>query len=186
MVKAIILVCFFSLLGVLSSMSFPYESPLSFWLDTIGKDTIEIEEIKIEKALPTLEEKFEQKKTDYRTIYLLGDNKKPFFISRTGIGANLNKIYNHFSKSGIKARKLQRFFENEYEDDSMNEIWKPYSVEFSGLKSDSLQDFQIYYKPTFSWIVQASHYDRIYYIKTKLKNYLDSVEAIRSKLRLAK
>lgn len=110
-------------------------------VDTITKDTLSIDEILIERKLKSSLEKFEQKKEDHRMIYLLGDNKKPFIITPIGIGANLNRIYNHFSKSGKQSRKLQRLFEKEYEDDLINDIWKSYTEEFSGLSGDSLAIF---------------------------------------------
>ncbi|MBE8713384.1 hypothetical protein [Sphingobacterium hungaricum] len=155
-------------------------------LDTITKDTVAIDEILVERKLKTSLEKFEQKKEDHRIIYLLGDNKNPFIITPIGIGANLNRIYNHFSKSGKQSRKLQGFFENEYEDDLINDIWEPYTEEFSGLSGDSLSDFRVYYKPKLDWLSNASHYDKLYYIKINLKNYLDSVGTIREKLKLEK
>lgn len=190
---SIYFVVFFGLLGsmaaIQSSGNFPASGKEKYAVhvnkvDTITKDTLSIDEILVERKLKSSLEKFEQKKEDHRKIYLLGDNKKPFIITPIGIGANLNRIYNHFSKSGKQSRKLQRLFEKEYEDDLINDIWKPYTEEFSGLSGDSLSDFRVYYKPKLAWLSDASHYDKIYYIKSNLKNYLDSVELIKNKLKL--
>lgn len=158
-----------------------------FFQDTLKRDTLEMDTISIIRELLSPDSIFEQRKKEYRTIYLWGDNKKPVQINPMGgILISINKIYSHFSKGGKQARRLQKVFEREHNDDLVNAIWKPYTVKFTPLKGDSLFVFQNYFQPNYKWFSEATHYEKLEYIVISMRVYRDSTAMIHDALRLPK
>ncbi|KGE15254.1 hypothetical protein [Sphingobacterium deserti] len=152
--------------------------------DTLKTDTIAIEEILISRKMDP-RSIFEAKKAYHKEIYLLGDNKDMFTFSPFGgIAVNIQKLYNHFSHRGRAARKLQRRFELEYEQDLATEIWEPLLLEYTTLRGDSLTKFKLYCNPSLDFLHEASHYDHIAYLLQNVKNYKDSADIIHNRLRL--
>jgi hypothetical protein len=141
------------------------------------KDTIQIETVTVNRQVVTPEQKFNQKKEEYRLIYFWGDTKDMLSISN-GLALNVNKLYNKFSKQGRNARRLQRVFEREYLQDIVLEKWLPLTEEYTDLQHDSLTIFRVYYQPNINWIRDFDEYERIAYIVTSLKNYRDSADYI--------
>jgi len=84
------------------------------------------------------------------------------------------------------SRRLQRVFNVEFEQDLINEIWKPYTVEYTGLKSDSLFIFQIYFQPEYLFFHNASHYEKLAYISKAMRLYIDSMTMIHETIHLPK
>lgn len=155
--------------------------------DTLKRDTLRIDTISISRELLTADSIFRFKQKEYRIIYLRGDNKKPVQINPLGgILININKIFNHFSKEGKQARRLQHVFKKEYNDDLVNGLWKPYAAKYTGLKGDSLFVFQTYFKPDYKLFSEASHYEKLYYILQAMRVYGDSSSMIHETMRLPK
>lgn len=153
-------------------------------IDTLAKDTLVIDEVVIDKRVDALE-KFETKKAYHKEIYLLGDNKNMVTLPHTGgLAINIQKLFNHFSKRGKGARRLQRTFEREYEEDLARAIWDPLLEEYTTLRGDSLAKFNLYCKPSFKFLSEASHYERVAYLLRNFKNYSDSTEAIHRRFSL--
>ncbi len=153
-------------------------------LDTLQKDTLAIEAVVVEKQVGALE-KLEAKKAYHKEIFLLGDNKGMVSLPITGgIAINIQKLYNHFSRRGRGARRLERTFEREYEDDLVDSIWNPLLAAYTTLRGDSLTTFSLYAKPPLAFIAQATDYERVEYLLHKLKNYQDSTEVIHRRFML--
>jgi len=152
--------------------------------DTIRRDTIVLEEVVVHQKLSP-EEQLEAKKAYHKEIFGLGDNKNMVIINPLGgIAVNIQKVYNHFSRRGKGARRLQRIFEEEYADDLVNALWNPLLDEYIPLQGDSLQKFSLYFKPDLDFLANATHYERVEYMVNSLKNYRDSVDVIHKNLEL--
>ncbi len=186
-------VLFVGLLCLVTSLAFSDRTMLSCtslyaWntsLDTLKQDTLRIDTVFINREIASPLEKFEKKKEDYKQIYFWGDNKNMVTVPITGgIMININKLYNHLSRRGKASRRMQRVFEREYEDDLVNEIWRPLVKEYSKLQGDTLEKFMIYYKPSLVFLSDATPYERVAYLTQSLKNYKDSVSIILERLKL--
>lgn len=152
--------------------------------DTLYKDTLLIEEIIIDKRVDALE-KLEAKKEYHKEMYWRGDDKNMVTIPITGgIAINIQKVYNHFSRRGKGARRLQQTFEREYEDDLVESIWNPLLLSYTTLQGDSLAKFNLYSKPSLEFLSQASHYERVEYLLRTYQNYLDSTDVIHRRFSL--
>jgi len=181
--RFIFLIVIYFLLGVNGHVNKILSNELIFHgeeIDTLKnttKDTVQIETVTVNRQILTPEQKFNQKKEEYKLIYFWGDTKDMFSI-RNGLALNVNKLYNKFSKQGRNARRLQRVFEREYLQDIVLEKWLPLTAEYTNLQHDSLTIFRIYYQPSINWVRDLDDYERIAYIVTCLKNYRDSADYI--------
>ena len=114
-----------------------------------------------------------------------GDNKKPVQINPLGgIAININKIYSHFSKIGKNSRRLQRVFENEYNIERTEVLWKPLTVDLTNLKGDSLFYFQTYFLPQPGFLENASYYEKVEYVVKSMRIYRDSAAIIHERMKL--
>ena len=154
--------------------------------DTI-KDTLGIDTIHIGMKVLSPQAAFREKQKEYRLIYFWGDNKNPIQINPFGgILINVNKVYNHFSKNGKAARRLQQVFNTQLNMDLINEIWKPYTNKYTPLKGDSLFVFQTYFQPEYTYFCNATHYEKLEYIFRSMRVYRDSSTVIHNLVRLPK
>ncbi|MFD2597688.1 hypothetical protein ACFSQ3_01895 [Sphingobacterium corticis] len=160
-------------------------------LDTIPlyRDTIGIESVEINHEVLTPEEKYERNKREFRSIYFNGDNKNiitAIGIIPPGIAVNINKLYNHFAKSGKQARRFQKVLADDFKLDKVNQTWYPLTQKLTKLDGQQLEDFRRYYHPDFEWWAAAEEYEQLDYIFKRLKNYQDSSVHIRAYLALPK
>jgi hypothetical protein len=178
-------VCVFIISTTFLLSSFEKKSYISCtFLDTLKKDTLNIDTVGISKAL-SAEQRYEARKKQYRTIYMWGDNKKPVQINPLGgIAININKIYSHFSKIGKNSRRLQRVFENEYNIERTEVLWKPLTVDLTNLKGDSLFYFQMYFLPKPGFLENASYYEKVEYVVKSMRIYRDSAAIIHERMKL--
>ena len=157
--------------------------------DTIAprRDTIGIEEVLIQREVLSPEEQFRRDSSEYRIIYLHGDNKKmieAINIFPPVIVININKIYNHFSTSGKRARSMQKVLKDRFENDKINQTWYPLTQQLAKLEGQQLEDFRRYYQPNYDWWVVAEEYEQLDYLFKRLRNYGDSASYIREYLAL--
>nr|WP_288809279.1 hypothetical protein [uncultured Sphingobacterium sp.] len=150
-----------------------------------GKDTLRLDTAQIIRKNLLAKDMLDQKKEEYKSIYFWGDTKNMVTLPHQGgIAVNLNKLYNKFSRKGRHARKLQRKFEKEYQQDLIREEWYALTKEYSKLSGDSLNKFRIYYEPSLTWLYDHDRYEKIAYVHKCLKYYLDSVDIIHRRLQL--
>ncbi|MCA5006216.1 hypothetical protein [Sphingobacterium bovistauri] len=155
-------------------------------LDTIKRDTLEMDTISVVKET-TPEQKHNARKSQYRTAYLWGDNKKPIAINPLGgVAISINKLYSHLSKLGKNSRRLQRVFDRELEQDKAELMWKPLTVDLTKLKGDSLFYFQMYFLPTSDFLERATYYEKVEYVTKSMRIYRDSAAVIHERMRLPK
>lgn len=151
------------------------------------RDTLKIDEVSVTASPLTAEEKFRQKQEEYRIIYLHGNNSgivEGILIFPPMLVLNINKIYNHFSASGKRARRFQRVIEDEFEEDKINEVWIPMTAQYAGLHGQHLDDFRRYYRPNYVDFMSMQQEDRLDYLIRSVKNFKDSAEYIRTYLEL--
>lgn len=191
MLRCLFFLCFLAVLlhakMVKASENF-YGQPT---LDTIPlyRDTIGIESVEINHEVLTPEEKYERNKREFRSIYFNGDNRNiitAIGIIPPGIAVNINKLYNHFAKSGKRARRFQKVLADDFKLDKVNQSWYPLTQKLTKLDGQQLEDFRRYYHPDFEWWAAAEEYEQLDYIFKRLKNYQDSSAHIRTYLALPK
>jgi hypothetical protein len=118
---------------------------------------------------------YNQNKKDYKDIFWKGDDKHmvsiPFEIEfglTMGINLNIDKLYSAVSMQGKDARRLQRTLAEQYRDDVVDQRFsRSFVGKITGYSGKKLDDFIMLYRPSYAFIVKASTYDIIQYIKKK-------------------
>jgi len=110
------------------------------------------------------EKKLKKAQSDYKQIYRIGDDKDWLEIG-FGFAINIQKLYNHFSREGKNARRLQRTIIRDYYDDVVDSRFtKSLVTKYTGYEGKQLDEFMIANRPTYDFIKHASTYDVIEYI----------------------
>ncbi|MFZ4862385.1 hypothetical protein ACL9RF_09380 [Sphingobacterium sp. Mn56C] len=151
--------------------------------DTYHKDTIEyngdkILIIQLKKtaihiapvtiiAKESPERIFEQRRDEYNTAFRLANPGDYLSVGPTGVGLSIGAIYNYFSKSGRNARRLTQYFQREYEENVVDlHFSKPLVNSVTGLEGQALDNFMVRYRPSYAFVMQATTYQVISYIKS--------------------
>jgi len=109
-----------------------------------------------------------QRRIDYAKAYQLADAGDYFSVGPNGAGLSINTIYNLMSKEGKNARRLTRYFQHEYEENVVD--WKfsrTLVKSVTGLEGQLLDNFMVRYRPSYSFVQQASAYQLTGYILSK-------------------
>lgn len=108
---------------------------------------------------------YETNKKEYKEIYFLGDNKGIFF---SGSLVNIDKLNNAMGKKGHDARLLQHTLTKDYKSGMVDKRFNPLAARITGYKGTRLSDFIQDNRPSYEMVVNATDYDIVQYIKTKL------------------
>lgn len=109
-----------------------------------------------------------QQRKDYDKAYKLADPGSLFSVGQGGAGLSINAVYNLLSKEGRNARRLTKFIQRDYEENSIDmRFTKELITNITGLKGIVLENFMLRYRPTYSFVTMASTYQMTEYIKIK-------------------
>jgi hypothetical protein len=139
----------------------------------IKPTTIRLKEVNIRDSALTPEEQLERTKEDYTKIYgHLGD-RDLLSVGPGGAGISIDALYNIFSRSGRNAQRLKETIQQDYYQNVIDYRFNRTLVtRITGLKDGQLIDFMQRYRPGYYFVVGASDYDFITYIKANYKRYL--------------
>ena len=89
-----------------------------------------------------------------------------------GAGLGIDAIYSLLSKEGKNARYLQKIIERDYREMIINYRYTASLVKnVTGLEGESLADFMQQYRPSYFFVLEASDYALIDFIKSSYKEY---------------
>lgn len=130
---------------------------------------IVLDEVNITAKGLTSQQTLMLRKKEYQTIYLKGDKSRIVQIAPLGIAISINRLFSALSKEGKDARRLQRTFVKDYENSIVDQRFSKELVgRITGLKGKLLDDFIMQHRPSYEWIVKATDYDIITYIKERV------------------
>jgi hypothetical protein len=132
-----------------------------------------LQEVVVKDTLSDPLKIYNQNRKDYKDIYWKGDDSHIFSVPlvlgpELGINLNIDKLYSALSKQGKDARRLQHTLTSDYRNSVVDQRFNKTLVSrITGYKGDKLDDFIAKYRPSYAFIVKASTYDIIQYIKLK-------------------
>jgi hypothetical protein len=142
----------------------------------LKRTSILLKEVKITDSARTPKAILEQNQKDYKSIYRIGNNKDLLTLGgANGIGAGLSidALYSLFSKEGKNARFLQKIIERDYREAMIDyRFTKTLVNQATGLQGDKLDDFMGQFRPSYYFILEASDYALISYIREGYQQYL--------------
>ncbi|TKC12725.1 carboxypeptidase-like regulatory domain-containing protein [Pedobacter polaris] len=153
------------------------QSAILFQLKSLA---INLKEVKIFGKQPTAAEQYAKKLQDYKYAIDKGSSKDLLNIGPRGVGLGIDAIYNLLSKSGKNARHLQAILEKDYHEAIIDYRFRPDYVRAIVAANDTeLKDFMLQYRPTYQFVLTASDYAFVQFVKNSYASYKRNPSAFR-------
>jgi hypothetical protein len=142
--------------------------------------SIRLREVKIVGSLISPEEQKQKNLKEYKYALDRGSSKDLLNLGTNGVGLGIDAIYNLLSRKGANARRLQRILEKDYQQQIIDYRFRPEFVQRTlGIKDFELEDFMQQYRPTYEFVLAASDYAFVVFIKNNYKAYKRNPAALR-------
>ena len=133
---------------------------------------IPLAQVTVRDTVLSAQAKYEATKKEFKKMYRLGNDDDVLITGPAGAGLGIDAIWSTFSREGKNARRLmevmQRDFQNQVIDQRFNERIVRRET---GLVGDKLYRFLLNYRPSYFFVIKASEYELLNYIKTAHKRF---------------
>ena len=161
----------------MDTVVFKAQSALVFQLRSLS---IKLKEVKIFGKMPTPAEQYAKTKQEYKYAIDKGSSKDLLNLGLGGVGLGIDAIYNLLSKQGKNARHLQQILERDYNEAIIDYRYRPDYVKMVTQANDTeLKDFMLQYRPTYQFVLSASDYSFVQFIKNGYASYKRNPAAFR-------
>lgn len=141
---------------------------------------IRLKEVAIIGSSLTPKEKYERTLREYKYATDRGSSKDLLNIGQGGVGLGIDAIYNLLSRKGKNARHLQEILEKDYKEQIIDFKFRPdYVKEVLAIDGFELQDFMQQYRPSYDFVLMASDYAFIIYLRNSYTAYKRNPKALR-------
>lgn len=131
------------------------------------RDYTQIEPVDV-YARRTPEQVLEQAKKDYDKAYKLADPGSLLSVGPTGAGLSMGALYSLVSREARNARRFTEYMNTVYKENVIDSKFTPDLVQsLVGLQGQRLHNFMVRFRPSYEFVMQASHYELTEYIKSK-------------------
>lgn len=141
---------------------------------------IQLREVAITGSLITPKQRYEQNAREYKYATDRGSAKDLLNLNSRGVGLGIDAIYNLLSRKGRNARHLQAILERDYKEQIID---YRYNAAFVGrvlrIKGFELQDYMQQYRPSYDFVLVASDYAFIVYLRNNYASYKRNPKALR-------
>lgn len=145
------------------------QSAIIFQLRSMG---IRLKEVSIYGKAKTPQELYKSKLEEYKYKLDKGSSKDLLNLGMGGVGLGIDAIYNLLSREGKNARHLQKILEKDYKEEVIDYRYRPnYVSALIDIKEENLQDFMTQYRPTYQFVLNASEYQFIQFVKNSYASY---------------
>lgn len=145
------------------------QSAIIFQLRSLG---IRLKEVSIYGKAKTPQELYKSKLQEYKHKLDQGSSKDFLNLGQRGVGIGIDAIYNLLSRDGKNARHLQKILEKDYKEQVIDFRYRPdYVRSLVDIKPENVQDFMAQYRPTYQFVLSASEYAFIQFIKNSYASY---------------
>ncbi len=145
------------------------QSAIVFQLRSLG---IRLKEVSIYGKAKTPQELYRSKLDEYKYKLDKGSSKDLLNLGPGGVGLGIDAIYNLLSREGKNARQLQKILEKDYKEQVIDYRFRPdYVRALVDIKDENLQDFMTQYRPTYQFVLSASEYQFIQFVKNSYTSY---------------
>jgi len=148
-----------------------------FQLKSLG---IALKEVSITGAKLSPRAQHEQSLKEYKYALDRGKAKDLLNLGTNGVGLGIDAIYNLLSREGKNARHLQTILERDYKEALIDYRFRPdYVKRVLHIGDYEAADFMSQYRPTYQFILSASDYAMIVYLKNSYASYKRNPNAFR-------
>jgi hypothetical protein len=143
---------------------------------------IQLREVSIIGSSVTPKERYDQTLREYKYATDRGSAKDLLNLNSRGAGLGIDAIYNLLSRKGRNARHLQAILERDYKEQVID---YRYNAAFVGralrIKGFELEDYMQQYRPSYDFVLMASDYAFIVYLRNNYASYKRNPRALRLK-----
>lgn len=146
----------------------------------LKRTTIYLREVTVRDTVRSPKEKLADNQKAYKDAYTKGNTGDMLHLGSGGVGLSITSLYNLLSRQGRNARHLQEIIEQDYKESLIDYRYSKglvYSV--TGLNGERLTDFVQQYRPPYFFILEATDYQLISFIKESYQKYSANPEAHR-------
>lgn len=148
-----------------------------FQLKALG---IALREVAILGRKMTPLEQYTQSQKEYKYQLEKGKAKDLLNLGMSGVGLGIDAIYNLLSKEGKNARHLQKILERDYKEAIVDYRFRPdYVKRVLQISDVETEDFMHQYRPSYDFIVNASDYDFVVFLRNSYASYKRNPAAFR-------
>jgi hypothetical protein len=134
--------------------------------------TIKLNQVDIYGKALTPQEQYAKKLKEYKYALDKGSTKDLLNLGSGGVGLGIDAIYNLLSRQGKNARHLQAILQKDYQEAIIDYRYKPeYVKSVLGYPPIDIDDFMLQYRPTYQFILSASDYSFVLFIKNSYNSY---------------
>ncbi|MNJ99991.1 hypothetical protein D3C87_177720 [compost metagenome] len=145
------------------------QSAIVFQLRSLG---IRLKEVNIYGKAKTPQELYKSKLEEYKYKLDQGSSKDLLNLGERGVGLGIDAIYNLLSRDGKNARQLQKILEKDYKEQVIDYRYRQdYVMGLIDIKPENVQDFMTQYRPTYQFVLSASEYAFIQFVKNSYASY---------------
>jgi len=141
---------------------------------------IKLNQVDIYGKKLTPQEQYARHLAEYRYALIKGNTKNLFNIGQGGVGLSIDAIYNLLSRQGKNARHLQAILEQDYREAIIDYRFQPaYVSAVLGNPVLDIKDFMLQYRPTYHFVLTASDYAFVQFIRNSYNSYKRNPAALR-------
>ncbi|PYF75851.1 hypothetical protein [Pedobacter nutrimenti] len=142
--------------------------------------SIRLKEVKIFGGMPSPKQQHEKTLKEYKYALDRGSSKDLLNLGQNGVGLGIDAIYNLLSRKGANARHLQKILERDYHEQIIDFRFRPDYVErILNIHNFELTDFMQQYRPTYEFVLSASDYAFVVFIRNNYITYKRNPKALR-------
>jgi hypothetical protein len=154
---------------LMDTVVFKGQSAIVFQLKSI---VIRLKEVSVYGKVPTPQEQYSKTLKEYKYALDKGSTKDLLNLGSGGVGLGIDAIYNLLSRQGKNARHLQSILERDYKESIIDYRFNPdYVKSVLGANDKELQDFMLQYRPTYQFVLTATDYAFVQFLKSSFTAY---------------
>lgn len=153
------------------------QNSIYFQLKSLG---IALREVAIIGDKFTPMERHEKTLKEYKYALDKGKAKDLLNLGLGGAGLGIDAIYNLLSRQGKNARHLQKILERDYREAIVDYRFKPdYVKRVLQIGDFEAEDFMQQYRPSYDFVLSASDYAFVVYLRNNYANYKRNPKAFK-------
>jgi hypothetical protein len=126
----------------------------------------------------TPQNQLEINKKLYNHAYGSLANRDLLSFNGGSVGLSIDALYNMLSREGRNAARLRDVIDRDYKQSVIDARFNSVTVaSVTGLKAPQLTDFMFKYRPGYYFVLEASDYDFIKYIRNNFRRYKRNPDA---------
>jgi len=143
---------------------------------------VQLREVSIIGSALTPRERYDKTLKEYKYATDRGSSRDLLNLSSSGVGLGIDAIYNLLSRKGRNARHLQAIMERDYKEQIIDYKFNAAFVSrVLRIKGYELEDYMQQYRPSYDFVLMASDYAFIVFLRNNYAAYKRNPNALRLK-----